>query len=570
MRRLLFLLFLFSNSIVIYGDDFIYKIINDTICYNVDECGLRGDGITDDLPALNKLMRNVSRSEGMIKIIFSKDKEYRIYGKDRDEYQRIFLDRMNDIVLEGNGCTLSVHPSSRAFAVCRSNNVIIRNFKIDYYPLPYTQGRVTKIDSKHFYLEFVVDEGFPLPIVGDETYYKGGKMVDCTTADGSNNKFYQGHSWVRSVVGLGDRKYGVKYALRDQNQLKINDFFCMKVGYAAPPVLKNKGGDNSEKGEWIFTNGGSIEALNVDGFIVDHIVSHASPVMTFNFRGCSNHIIRNCSIIAKPGRIIAGCSDGIHLKGNEHQPVIENCYFERTMDDAIHIKISGDKIVEVLSPSKFRIIHMDNISDNTNLGVDKEVMLFDMKTSKQLGVCGIIDYQAVNHREGIVTLDRNVPNVSVGTCLYLQASGEALIRYCDFGTQLQRGILTHQPTIVSNCKIVDNGKGFDLALMSNGIEGPPTQFLQVENCLFKNLSYVGLSVKCPSLNYDQKGCPQLVIKNCIFDLPKSVPILQVENSKGVSLVDNKFYVYKDSKRDELFKMKNSSIIENNNNIFIVK
>lgn len=45
-----------------------------------------------------------------------------------------------------------------------------------------------------------------------------------------------------------------------------------------------------------------------------------------SFRGCSHHKIRGCSIIAKPGRIVAGCSDGIHLKGNEHQPLIEECY----------------------------------------------------------------------------------------------------------------------------------------------------------------------------------------------------------------------------------------------------
>ena len=102
-----------------------------------------------------------------------------------------------------------IHPSSRAFAVYRSENIIIRNFNIDYSPLPYTQGRVTKIDSKNYYLEFVVDQGFPLPIVGDETYYKGGKMVDCITANGETNKFYQGHSWVKKVVKLGDRRFGV-------------------------------------------------------------------------------------------------------------------------------------------------------------------------------------------------------------------------------------------------------------------------------------------------------------------------------------------------------------------------
>lgn len=41
--------------------------------------------------------------------------------------------------------------------------------------------------------------------------------MDCITANGETNKFYQGHSWVKKVVKLGDRRFGVKYDLRDQN-----------------------------------------------------------------------------------------------------------------------------------------------------------------------------------------------------------------------------------------------------------------------------------------------------------------------------------------------------------------
>ena len=563
-----FLLICFQcATLKLYGH--IGKVVNDTMCYYVEQCGIKGDGLTDALSDLNDLIACASRHNIPVKIVFDKNKAYRIDGRGKDLYRRIFLNRNKDIVLDGNGCTLLIHPSSRAFAVYRSENIIIRNFNIDYSPLPYTQGRVTKIDSKNYYLEFVVDQGFPLPIVGDETYYKGGKMVDCITANGETNKFYQGHSWVKKVVKLGDRRFGVKYDLRDQKQLRVGDYFCMKVEFPFPDVLKNLDAENKkELNEWLFTNWGSIEALESNNLVLENITSFASPVMTFLFRGCSHHKIRGCSIIAKPGRIVAGCSDGIHLKGNEHQPLIEECYFERTMDDAIHIKISGDVIAEVLSPSRFRIVHMDNESDNTNLGVGKEVMLFDRKELKQLAMSKIIDYQAINHREGIVTLASEIDGVSKGMCLYLQGIGKALIDRCNFGTQLQRAILTHQPTKVSNCNIVDNGKGFDLALMSEGIEGPPTQFLQVENCLFENLSYVGLCVDCPSLNYDQKGKPQLLIKNCTFKLPKDIPILQIKNSQGVSLIGNKYYIHKGSSKVKLFEFQNTLLIEDSNNTYI--
>ena len=51
----------------------------------------------------------------------------------------------------------------------------------------------------------------------------------------------------------------------------------------------------------------------------------------------------------------------MHLKGNEHQPRIENCHIERTMDDAIHIKMSGDAIKEILATNKFKIEHKDEM-----------------------------------------------------------------------------------------------------------------------------------------------------------------------------------------------------------------
>ncbi len=547
-------------------------LAHDTLCYKVADYGAKGDGRTDDLPALSRLMKEVSHQSVPVKIIFRSNAIYRIGAHTQDCDGRIFINRANNLTIDGRGSTLMVHPSSRAFAIYRSNNVVIRNFKIDYSPLPYTQGRVTKTDSEHFYLEFKIDEGYPLPMVGGEEYYSGGKMVDCITASGENRKFYQGHSWVKEVTLLGDRTYGVRYALRDQRQLRIGDYFCMKVTYPESELRRNEEtSDKHELGEFMYTNTGNITALASNGLVLENIVSYASPMMTVVLKGCSNHVIRNCSIQAYKERIVAGCSDGIHLKGNEHQPQILNCYIERTMDDAIHIKMSGDEIKEIYSPRRFKIAHKDIMWDNTNLGTGKEVMLFDLKSSKQLAMRKIASYEPINYREGIVTLDDDVSGLNENVCLYLQSDEEAIIENCGFGTQLQRGILTHQPTKVTNCSIIDNGLGFALGLYSDGIEGPPTQRLTVERCVFRNLVYGGLEVDCPSLNYDQKGCPQLTIQKCIFDLPQGVPVLSVKNSKGVSLKDNIYYYCGElPKEEELFKLDNTRVLKSENNQYIKK
>ena len=542
---------------------------SDTIYYNVSKYGVKGNGKTDDLPALTRLFLKASQQKRPVKVVFAPGKVYRIGQHTKDLYGRVLINRANNLVVEGNGCTLLIHPSSRAFAVYRSKNIVIRNFKIDYSPLPYTQGRVTKVDADNYYLEFKIDNGYPSPVTGDETYKNGGKIVDCITANGKTRKFFQGHSWVKEVKDLGNGTFGVKYDLRKQEQLKPGDFFCMKLPYAESRLIQNnETKDAAEKGEFIYTNTANIAAQQCDGLILENITSYAAPLMTFVLKGCSRHILRNCSIISKDNRIVAGCSDGMHLKGNEHQPRIENCHIERTMDDAIHIKMSGDAIKEILATNKFKIEHKDILWDNTTLGKGKKVMVFNPETSKQLAECTITDYEPLNYREGIVTLDKNVAEADTKTCLYLQSDEEAVITGCTLGTQLQRGILTHQPTKVTNCTIEDNGLAFELALLSGGIEGPPTQKLTIENCIFQNLVWGGISVDCPSHNYNQKGTPQLIVKNCTFDLQHKVPIVSATNSNGVSFTGNKIITKKANVAEaSLFRLINTPVLENSNNLY---
>lgn len=542
---------------------------SDTIYYNVSKYGVKGNGKTDDLPALTRLFLKASQQKRPAKVVFAPGKVYRIGQHTEDLYGRVLINRANNLVVEGNGCTLLIHPSSRAFAVYRSKNIVIRNFKIDYSPLPYTQGRVTKVDADNYYLEFKIDSGYPSPVTGDETYKNGGKIVDCITANGKTRKFFQGHSWVKEVEDLGNGTFGVKYDLRKQEQLKPGDFFCMKLPYAESRLIQNnETKDAAEKGEFIYTNTANIAAQQCDGLILENITSYAAPLMTFVLKGCSRHILRNCSIISKDNRIVAGCSDGMHLKGNEHQPRIENCHIERTMDDAIHIKMSGDAIKEILATNKFKIEHKDILWDNTNLGKGKKVMVFNPETSKQLAECTITDYEPLNYREGIVTLDKNVAEADTKTCLYLQSDEEAVITGCTLGTQLQRGILTHQPTKVTNCTIEDNGLAFELALLSGGIEGPPTQKLTIENCIFRNLVWGGISVNCPSHDYNQKGTPQLVVKNNIFDLRHNIPLVSAVNSNGVSFTGNKIITKKANVAEaSLFRLINTPVLENSNNLY---
>ncbi len=527
----------------------------------VENFGVVGDGKTDDGPALRELFLKASAIRQPAKIVFREGATYYL-GKVTDHaIGSLFLDRADNLIVEGNNALLLVDPNRRPFEIYRSKNIILRNFQIDYSPLPYTQGRITKIDNSNGYLEFQVDEGYPLPYVRDDSYYVDGRVSDCVTLNGENLKFYQGHSRISGVKDLGNNTYAVTYRMHRQDKARVGDYFVMKVWPPSMEGVYNSSLKPSEKGEHYVTNYANIQVNHCDNILIESIVSYAAAKMTLNARSTSDLVIRRLVITRRPGRALAGCSDGIHLKGNEHQPLIEYCYIEGTLDDAIHIKISGDRIEEVESPRKFRITHMDT-RDNTNLGIGKKVMVFDPEEKKQLAMAVITDFEHIDHREGWVTLNKGINGIKTGDRIYLQAENEAIIQNCQFGTQLQRAILTHQPTTVRNCAIIDNGKGLDQGLFSGGIEGPPSQRVIFDNVTFVNLSYVGLDVNCSSKDYNQLGTPQLIIKNCLFNLPDDIPALRIQNSNGVSMVGNKFaYKGKIPKEKDLFELSNTNFIQ---------
>lgn len=236
------------------------------------------------------------------------------------------------------------------------------------------------------------------------------------------------------------------------------------------------------------------------------------------------------------------------------------------MDDSIHVKISGDWVREVASRRRVRIQHMDIAHDNTNLSAGRRVLVYDHERKRQLGLLRIAHYEPIDARGGWVTLEADVDGIEKGDSLYLMSEGEAVIEDCTFNTQLQRAILTHQPTLIRRCEINDNGQG--IVVSFGDIEGPPTQRIRVEDCMFRNLSVRALTIACPSRDYDQGGDPQFIASGNHFFLPAGVPALQVRNSQGVALIDNVYHHFGPAPRpSEYIVLVNSPLRDDRGNRF---
>ena len=78
-------------TLKLYGH--IGKVVNDTMCYYVEQCGIKGDGLTDALSDLNDLIACASRHNIPVKIVFDKNKAYRIDGRGKMICIEEFSDR---------------------------------------------------------------------------------------------------------------------------------------------------------------------------------------------------------------------------------------------------------------------------------------------------------------------------------------------------------------------------------------------------------------------------------------------------------------------------------------------
>jgi hypothetical protein len=535
----------------------------------VEEYGAVGDGVRDDGPALRKVFAAASTAGEPATILFEAEKRYYL-APCAEVHGRLLLREAAKVTIEGRGALLLVRPPNRAVGIYRSRDITVRDLEIDYRPVPFVQGTITAIDNDRSYLEFEPHPGYAPPVVGDASLYRNGRNEDSVTFKRETRKFYHAHSRVSGVQALGGGRFRVSYRGRRFVEARAGDYFAMKHRWGPRVGVRYTDAKEPERrNEYVSAADPSIAVVHSDRVLLENIRSYAAPGMTLNARGCRDLVVRGLRIQRRGDRLVAGCSDGMHIKCNESQPVIQDCAIEATMDDAIHIKISGDWITQVASPHRVKIRHMDIALDNTNVGTGKRVMVYDHDGKRELASATIARYQPLDYRTGWVTLDRDVPGMKVNDSLYLNAEGEAVIERCRFGTQLQRAILTHQPTLIRACSIEDNGQG--IVVSFGDIEGPPSQRLRVDRCTFRRLKSRAVYVQCPSQQYNQGGDPQFTCTNSVFQLPPGVPAFHIINSQGVALRDNRhFHAGRRPSLDRYRILTNSPLREDHNNVFVAR
>ena len=251
--------------------------------------------------------------------------------------QTIALRGVNNLEIDGTGTTLLMSSRQAILRLNECSGLTIRGLALDYNPLPFTQGTVTRADD--LTIEFDVHDGYP-----DLTAEYQGAPAHFFSADGTrqpgSNDFNQFQLEVLSP------RHGCAH-------LKSKLPASLKPGDLLALDLRKSGGS-------------AVEIRGCSGPVTfEDVLLQASPSLCFVGRYCEG-LVTFRRVTIRPGaapagatrpRLLSSNADGVNFVQCRRGPVLDHCDFSGMGDDSLNVHGFLFPIVRVLSPTRFLSVY---------------------------------------------------------------------------------------------------------------------------------------------------------------------------------------------------------------------
>ena len=514
---------------------------NDEIIIYAKDFGAKGNNTGNDYPAVQRAIDSAIASGKRATVMLEEGAVYR-FAEKMGIWPFFVFNNVENITLDGRGAKIIIEtPTNTFLEISECYNVQVKNIEIIYEELPYVQGTVTEIfgDTRSFNL--LIDEGYPdLPPDEWAKKYNGedawffGTLFDPIKPHRKWSA--HDHNMIEAVNNIGGRLYNIKLPEHYAHTLsgfEIND------RYVYPVKQKNYALSRASKS-------GSTHNILIDSSrdcLIEGIINHHTLFFWITLSHNSGRIVvRNSKLVTIEGsdNLLAGSSDGIHVKGNIIGPIIEGCSIESNLDDSINISTMGLFVTDVISDKSFSVAS-DSYAKRIKSG--DIIWLFSNNGSTSIEKARVVNTSESSGSVNI-TVDKEVKGLTLGADYIYNATRSGagyIIRNNTFHYGRRYAILMRAPygRIESNT-VFETGS--DAILLGNETgsfeEGPvPCGTTIYGNTIINSNGY---AVNARIVNPEKRKIPNgLLLESNIFDETGRHGAVSISMFSEITMLNNK-------------------------------
>ena len=283
------------------------------------------------------------------------DNFYPGYGKTRSYV--FVIENKKNVVIDGKGAELVFHGNVSPFLFRKCENIVLKNFKIDYAIPGYACGKIINVTDDYYDLDFS-DGEFCAEVTDDgslrffDNYGERDIKVRCPIVDeldGETHIPFNSRYFLR--VDSFEPSDGLIASMYRRSWFECLEKNIIRI-YAERDWSKEK---KHKVGNYILfdilgRNNVNFEFENCTNVRLENIDMYASLGMGIVTANCRNiHFNSVNSIVRKDsGRILAVKDDVFHLVSTKEQVIVENCILEGMIDDALNIHSFYPTIVDII------------------------------------------------------------------------------------------------------------------------------------------------------------------------------------------------------------------------------
>ncbi len=498
------------------------------------EAGKMGPGVTIQLSQGRYLL-----SAKLPKAIAEASAVSNLEGKHQEDYKLfkqvnkfngpscVLVENTKGVTLAGVGQkteVISTCPMAGTFEFRSCSSIVMREFVIDYEPVPFTQGKIVNVDKGVGTFDYQIDDGFsPLSEYWFELCdSKWGVPFD------EQRLFRQG---------------GVSAIFSDQWE-KLEDRTWRMNMNQKEKVAGLYVGDRYI--HFARTHNAAIGYYGCAEISLENIHVYASPSASTVFYQCEGKVhINGLHTKPRPGskRIFGPNADAVHCQSLREGPIIENCVVEGVADDAVNVYAAPSVITEIITSKQVRV----NKSNFLRKGDIIQIIRPSKGDILQAGIeVAAVDGNTITFVRPVDGLKAGENHLKGDTIFNLSASCNGfIVRNNIFGGFRGRGVLvrSHHGLIENNVIRYTSGQGIAVCNEPDWPEGPiPADIIIRNNVLisvYRDQVQQGqgaIQVTAYKINYalaNNYSVHKVVIENNrIIDSPGYAILLQgVEDAK---------------------------------------